>query len=399
MIGVFLYPSFNLMHSDNSNTIAKPHYIILDGLRGVAAITVVFFHVFETFSGGDHTKQLINHGYLAVDFFFMLSGYVISYAYDGRWDKMGLKDFFTRRLIRLQPMIIVGSVVGAALFYFQHSDALGWSAISGTPIWKVLLVMLIGMTIIPVGKGLDIRGWNEMHPLNGPSWSLFFEYIANIAYALLLKNISKMLLFLLVLISFAFTVHYAFTNPNGDMIGGWSIDDLTQVKIGFIRLCFPFLMGMLLARAVKLKFIKNAFIVTSILLLASFAIPRLGGHHSLWMNAAYECFTLLIVFPLVILIGAGGTVTGTRSSRFCKFLGDISYPIYITHFPLAYVYMAWVSNGNHTLDEPQSLIYGLLTVIAAISLAWISLRVYDIPVRKWLQEKLLSSRKNVDTDG
>ncbi len=379
------------MQSPNSAVATKPHYIILDGLRGVAAIMVVFFHVFETFSGGDHTKQFINHGYLAVDFFFMLSGYVISYAYDGRWNKMGLKDFFIRRLVRLQPMIIVGSIIGAALFYFQASDTLGWSAISSTPVWKLLLVMLIGMTIIPVGKGLDIRGWNEMHPLNGPSWSLFFEYIANIAYALVLKKISKTLLFLLVLISFGFTVHYAFTNPNGDIIGGWSIDDPTQLKIGFVRLCFPFLMGILLARAVKLKYIQNAFMLTSILLVLAFALPRLGGHTSLWMNAAYECFALLVIFPLVILIGAGGKVFGESANRLCKFLGDISYPIYITHFPLVYVYMAWVNNGKHTLQEPLSFVYAFLTVIIAVGMAWILLKFYDIPVRKWLGEKLFSS--------
>lgn len=379
------------MQSLNSTAASKPHYIILDGLRGVAAIMVVFFHVFETFSGGDHTKQFINHGYLAVDFFFMLSGYVISYAYDGRWNKMGLKDFFIRRLVRLQPMIIVGSIIGAALFYFQASEALGWSAIASTPVWKLLLVMLIGMTIIPVGKGLDIRGWNEMHPLNGPSWSLFFEYIANIAYALVLKNISKTLLFLLVLISFGFTIHYAFTNPNGDIIGGWSIDDLTQLKIGFVRLCFPFLMGILLARVVKLKYIKNAFMLTSILLVLVFAIPRLGGYTSLWMNAAYECLALLVIFPLVILIGAGGKVIGERANWLCKFLGDISYPIYITHFPLAYLYMAWVKNGKHTLQEPLSLIYGFLTVIIAVGMAWVLLKFYDMPVRKWLGEKLFSS--------
>ncbi|WP_369678632.1 acyltransferase family protein [Chryseobacterium sp. ERMR1:04] len=106
---------------------SRPHYEILDGLRGVAAIMVIFFHVFETFSNGDHTKQFINHGYLAVDFFFMLSGYVISYAYDNRWSQMTLKDFFIRRLVRLQPMIIIGSLVGAVLFISNIQK--GWDGV------------------------------------------------------------------------------------------------------------------------------------------------------------------------------------------------------------------------------------------------------------------------------
>ena len=59
---------------------SKPRYEILDGLRGVAAVLVVAYHLFETYYGGS-TDQPINHGYLAVDFFFVLSGFVIGLAY------------------------------------------------------------------------------------------------------------------------------------------------------------------------------------------------------------------------------------------------------------------------------------------------------------------------------
>ena len=98
----------------------KPRYEILDGLRGVAAMTVVAFHLFETYSGGPLT-QIINHGYVAVDFSFVLSGFVIGYAYDDRWDRMSLKDFFKRRLVRLHPMVILGTLIGALLFYFAET--------------------------------------------------------------------------------------------------------------------------------------------------------------------------------------------------------------------------------------------------------------------------------------
>lgn len=364
---------------------SKPHYEILDGLRGVAAIMVVFFHVFEVFSNGDHTKQIINHGYLAVDFFFMLSGYVISYAYDSRWKTMTLKDFFVRRLIRLQPMIIIGSLIGAVLFYFQDSENLGWGGISEVPVWKLILVMLIGMTVIPVGKSLDIRGWSEMHPLNGPSWSLFFEYIANVVYALVLRHFSKLVLGIAMLVAAAFTIHFAFTNPNGDIIGGWSISDLTQLKIGFIRLSFPFLAGIFLARTAQLKYTKNAFFMTSVLLIILFSIPRFGGNTAHWQNSLYECFVLMIMFPLIIWLGAGGKVLNEKANRLCKFLGDISYPIYITHFPIVYVFMAWVVNNGYSLSEVW--IQGVLVVMVSILVAYVSMRLYDIPVRKWLAKR------------
>lgn len=101
---------------------SKPHYELLDGLRGVAALLVIWYHVWEGFAfvGGGMIENF-NHGYLAVDFFFMLSGFVISYAYDDRWEKMSLKGFFTRRLIRLHPMLIMGAVVGTITFLIQGS--------------------------------------------------------------------------------------------------------------------------------------------------------------------------------------------------------------------------------------------------------------------------------------
>lgn len=365
---------------------SKPHYEILDGLRGVAAVLVVLFHVFEVHSQGNHAKQFINHGYLAVDFFFLLSGFVLGYAYDDRWGRMTLKDFFKRRIIRLQPMIIIGSIIGALLFYFQDSPGLGWGGIHEVSIWKVLLVTAIGFTLIPVGKGLDIRGWNEMHPLNGPAWSLFFEYIANIIYALVLRRVSKFTLILLVFIAASITIQYAFTNPNGDIIGGWSIDDLTQLRIGFTRLAFPFLAGLLLARIGKFRYTKNVFLSASILLVVFLSIPHLGGDNNIW-NRLFECFCLIILFPFVIWLGAGGKIQGKKSSRACKFLGDISYPIYITHFPIVYVYMAWVTNNELTLEQSWS--YALLAVVSAITVAYISMKFYDLPIRNWLQKKFL----------
>src|SRR6478609_5982460 len=147
---------------DNNKLGTKPHYQILDGLRGVAAIIVVFFHLAEPLAGS-HLDNVVNHGYLAVDFFFLLSGFVIGYAYDDRWNKMTVGDFFKRRLIRLQPMVIIGMIIGAVGFYFQASGL--WPAISNTPVWQVLLAMLIGFTMIPIPPSMDIRGWQEMYPL------------------------------------------------------------------------------------------------------------------------------------------------------------------------------------------------------------------------------------------
>ena len=136
------------MNTRTTYLASKPHYEILDGLRGVAAVMVIIFHLFEAHAGGSHLTQIINHGYLAVDFFFMLSGFVIGYAYDDCWSKMSVGDFFKIRLIRLQPMVIMGMIVGALCFYFQ--DSVLWPNIHQVPLWKMLLIMVIGFTLIPV---------------------------------------------------------------------------------------------------------------------------------------------------------------------------------------------------------------------------------------------------------
>jgi peptidoglycan/LPS O-acetylase OafA/YrhL len=363
--------------------ITKPHYLILDGLRGVASVMVVAFHLFEAHSTS-HLDQIINHGYLAVDFFFVLSGFVVGYAYDDRWGKMGIGNFFKRRLVRLQPMVVMGMVVGALCFYFQ--DSVLWPTIHQVPIWKMLIVMLIGFTLIPVPLSMDIRGWHEMHPLNGPGWSLFFEYIANILYGIGVKKFSKFTLSILVFLSGCALIQLAVTSPMGDLIGGWSLEP-EQLRIGFTRVMYPFFAGLLLFRVGRLTHVKHAFFWCSLLIIIVLSMPRIGGSVNLWMNGLYDSLTVIVAFPLIVFLGASGEVTGKYSIRVCKFLGDISYPIYITHYPLIYIYTGWVS--GHKVAIQEALPMALLTFLSSILLAYACLKLYDEPIRLWLKKKIL----------
>lgn len=362
---------------------SKPHYPILDGLRGVAALTVVAFHVFETHSTS-HLDQIINHGYLAVDFFFLLSGFVIGYAYDDRWKRMTTAGFFRIRLVRLQPMVILGMFIGAAFFYFQVSPM--FSPIAETPVWKMLLLMLVGCFMIPIPPSMDIRGWRETYPLDGPAWSLFFEYIVNILYGLFIRKFSKTALSVLVLVFAGVLAHYAVTSKTGDVIGGWSLDPL-QLRIGFTRVLFPFFAGLLLFRIAKPGSIDNAFLWCSLLVLVVLAMPRIGGSEALWLNGLYDALSIIIVFPLIIYMGASGVIKSRYGKKICKFLGDISYPIYITHYPIIYTYTAWVNKNKLSLQDAWPT--GVLVFLSSILLAWASLKFYDEPVRAWLKKKFL----------
>ncbi|TWR29173.1 acyltransferase [Mucilaginibacter pallidiroseus] len=366
---------------DNNTLSTKPHYPILDGLRGVAAIIVVTFHLTEPLGTG-HLDIIVNHGYLAVDFFFLLSGFVIGYAYDGRWNKMTIGQFVKRRVERLQPLVVLGMTLGAIGFYY--TDSAIWPLIHTVPLWKMLLVLLIGYTILPVPLSMDIRGWQEMHPLNSVGWSLFFEYIANILYAVWIRKFSKTALTILVVIAAVALAQLAITN--GDVSGGWTLN-AEQVRVGITRTIYPFFAGLLLSRIAKPVRIKNAFLWCTVLIAAILYMPRIGGAEHLWMNGLFEAFCIIIMFPLIVYMGAGGVPNSQAEGRICKFLGDLSYPLYLVHYPMVYFYVAWISNNKGTTIV-QAWPYALAILVGAIALAYASLKWYDEPVRKWLRKKL-----------
>ncbi|MAZ27560.1 MAG: acyltransferase [Cytophagaceae bacterium] len=367
---------------DNTKISTKPHYQILDGLRGVAAIIVVCFHLAEPLAGS-RFDNLVNHGYLAVDFFFLLSGFVIGYAYDDRWHKLTFRGFMRRRITRLQPLVILGMTLGAIGFYF--TDSAIWPLIHTVPVWKLLIVMLIGYTLIPLPLSMDIRGWEEMHPLNSVGWSLFFEYIANILYALGLRKLSNKALTIFVVLAGALLVHLAVTSPNGDIAGGWTLN-FEHMRIGITRTLFPFFAGLLLSRVAKPRHIKNAFLWCSLLLAIILFMPRLGGEENLWLNGLFEAFCIIILFPLIVYMGASGAVHTKSELNICKFLGDLSYPLYMTHYVLVYFYVAWVSN-NSGMTLAEAWPTALMTFAGAIILAYVSLKWFDEPVRAWLRKK------------
>jgi peptidoglycan/LPS O-acetylase OafA/YrhL len=373
-----------MAQSSSSFSDSKKHFLILDALRGVAAIVVVLFHTLEIYSAGDHTQQLINHGYLAVDFFFMLSGYVMAHAYDDRWHTMTTKDFLKRRFIRLHPMIIAGMLIGAICFYFGESEI--FPNIAQTPVWKMLLVMLVGFTLIPLPTSMDIRGWTEMHPLNGPAWSLFYEYIANVLHVFILRKLSKLVLGMLVFVAAAALVHLAVTSPHGDVIGGWSLEP-EQLRVGFTRLLFPYMAGMLIRRVINPVSKKNTFLLCCVLLVAVLSFPRVGGHDKVWANGLFDSMSIIVVFPVIICLGAIGQIKGAFANKLCTFLGDISYPVYIIHYPITYVFYAWVVKNN--IPVMQGLAAGIGILLFTLTLSYLLLKYYDQPVRRWLADRLM----------
>ncbi len=372
----------------------KPHYELLDGLRGVAALLVVFYHIFEglSFAAGGTLITVINHGYLAVDFFFILSGFVIGYAYDDRLGKsMSLGNFFKRRLIRLHPMIVMGAVLGVVFYLLQGSVQWDGTHIS---LSLVMLALLCAMFFIPAAPGAcyDIRGNGEMFPLNGPSWSLFFEYIGNILYALFIHRFSNRALAIwtaLMGIGLGFFTLTDFSGY-GNLGVGWTLDTTNFIG-GLLRMLFPFSLGMLVFRHFKPIKIRGAFWICSLILFVLFHVPFIPGLAPICYNGLFEMVCIALVFPLLVWLGASGSTTDRFSSGVCKFLGDISFPVYIIHYPLYYLFYAWlIKNQYYTFG--QTWVTAILLIAGNIVLAWCCLKIYDEPVRRYLSKRFLNRK-------
>jgi hypothetical protein len=377
----------------------KPRFEILDGLRGVAALLVVIFHLTESspFTAGP-VDQAVNHGYLAVDFFFMLSGFVIGYAYDDRWGR-GLTqwEFYKRRLIRLQPMVIFGAVFGAMWYFLGEYE--GFQMIASTPWWKVLLIMFLAIIMYPTPPSMDIRGWNETSALNGPQWSLMWEYVANILYASVVRRFSRLGLSVFVALAAVLSVLLCcnidvFGLLEGrdaiayTVIGGWSTE-WDQVYIAVTRLLFPFFGGLLIYRlGLRIRFSSCGFLLCSLILAAAFCMPHIGDTPNI-LNGLYCLGAILLVFPVVVMAGAGSPLEGRRTIKMCKFLGEISYPLYITHYPLIYLYMSWAQT-HASLPFSTHLFVGISIFFTAVGVAYAALKLYDAPVREYLKKRFLS---------
>lgn len=344
----------------------KQHFEILDGLRGIAAISVVTFHFMEI-AYSDYSKDFIGHGFLAVDFFFCLSGFVIGYAYDDRIGKMGIKEFFKSRLIRLHPLVILGSVLGLLGFLFDPFATVPIARSAG----NILLIFLSSILMIPY-PSMTERYFN-LFSFNAPAWSLFWEYVANIVYALVLYRLARRYLIVLAAIAAVAICFVAF--HSGNLMGGWSGGTFWD---GGVRIAYSFTAGLLVFRYKLIIKNKLGFIGISVLLMLAFLMP-----FSSW-NWLTEPFAVIIYFPLMVALGAGAVLNnGLR--KICVFFGNISYPLYMTHY-----FVMWMFGSYYAANKPDAvhLTYIIIPgLIVLITFAYLVMKAYDIPLRRYLTEK------------
>jgi peptidoglycan/LPS O-acetylase OafA/YrhL len=312
---------------------------------------------------------MVPHAGLAVDFFFLLSGFVIGYAYEHRLlVNTSVKEFIRIRLIRLYPLILVGTIFGFLVFclksLFEHHAA--ESSLT------MVVALACSILMLPTSLIRD-QGWESICPFNPPAWSLFFEILINVIYALLLRKLSGRAF--KVLLAFSCSVVFVQAYYLNGVAGG---ETLRTVFCGFGRVVFPFFFGIFLFRW---QLAHNQFrfslpvVILSVLLVATLICP--SGPFK-WI---YESAIVVLVFPAIVILGAR-TEPGPAVRATCLFFGKLSYPLYILHYPFVrlFSHLARVL----AIRSDQVWIIVSAEMICAVVFATIAMKVFDEPVRAWL---------------
>ena len=382
----------------------KPKLEVLDALRGFCALVVVVLHFSENYIP-NYGFRLLPHGCLPVEYFFALTGFTLVYAYDDRWGRgLTCGAFFRRRVVRLHPLVIVGSILGAMCYLLSAEQYAG--RFPAVNLWQLGLLTLWCCTMLPAPS---MFGWRLLHPLQGPLWTLFYIYVANALYVFVLRHAKTWMLVVLAVAASAATYHFGFRLGGFHAGAAWSCWIGTEAwptslesvlhstnAAALARMAFPLLAGMVIARkGWKIRSGNWSLWICIAVLSFIFAAPELrpvepnngpldakailsalGLAPSNALNGGFEATAVVVGMPLVLLLGIGGEIRNARLATVCRFLGKYSFPLYCTHYPLTILQRVW--RDAHP-DAPWQM--HLATVCAcaffAFVNAYVAMRISD----------------------
>jgi peptidoglycan/LPS O-acetylase OafA/YrhL len=338
----------------------------LDALRGIAAIGVVIFHMQQAF-----LPVAVPGGYLAVDLFFMMSGVVLSHAYEARFKAgMGTIDFMRARLIRLYPLYLLGTLFGivVTLASLLGRNSQGWEVSS------LVQAALLALVFLP---NLSGRPTEQIFPLNIPCWSLFLEIVVNLLFVVTWPLLTSRRLVVVCLLTGAMLILSIVQAGNIDQGSTAS-----TLAMGLARTVFGFSLGVLIARHARhAERRENNLQVLAIMAVVGIAI---AGRPAGELRAVWDAVCVLAVFPLVVWF-ATLVDPGPRLRKLATFLGVTSYAVYVLHSPVASVLNSvsrhFVGGTGEGGGAPWSGIAVLGTLLAG---CWLVDRIIDMPVRRLL---------------
>ncbi|WP_206244934.1 acyltransferase family protein [Novosphingobium terrae] len=345
-------------------------YLTLDALRGVAAIVVVLGHLGVIFKSA---FMLNGSYYLAVDIFFVLSGFVISHVYDGKLqDTLTAPSFLAMRAVRLWPLIALGIVLGTTQLTILPVPGEPHNA-PPDQIWISALLNLIFLPSWfhnPVGSAFIA---------DAPEWSLFFEVVINIVFALgLFRLRGRPLIAFLVLSGLGMLAaieHYHSANV------GWAYN---QRMAGLFRVCFSFMLGVALYRSRGLwgRFTPRLNPLLPLLFAAGALLLSLLN----WERTLYDAVFIFLISPALVMV-CSVTEPSARTKRIARILGETSYPVYAIHFPFCLALAAVIGVRERGAAATFAIEGGALMVLLIASMA--ASRWFDIPMRAALRPRMI----------
>ncbi len=351
---------------------SKHLFSTLDGMRGVAALAVILFHC-----PGLLGHVALPHGYLAVDFFFALSGFVLAFAYQGRLDGgWPTVQFLKVRFARLYPLYAVSTLLGMAalLLTAEHPAQMGSPARMGAR-------LLLGLALLP-----SFAADQFLFPLNFPSWSISFELLANAVHAVLLRRRRWTTLAALCALGAAGTVGY-----------GWRISHLNFGSVrpiafaGLYRLLFAYTAGMLVCLAWRRRpsRLRVPALLMPLVLTGIFALPQMEAPYRIMLDLALA----LLVFPPLVLLSAR-VEPGSGLARVFRFLGAMSYPVYLLHMPL-FVALAGMWERVRHRAPLHDAVFGPVFLTVLLGTAVVLERAVDLPARAWMLRWMKAQKASV----
>lgn len=348
------------------------HFAVLDGMRGIAAISVVLFH-FNHWLG---IPWLASNAGIAVDFFFCLSGYVLCSAYRPKLQTgMSFMAFARVRVIRLMPLILIGTAL-SALYLVGKATLLRDATIKPS---EIALATLLGMFCLPFSRADHAIGGPQVFPLNGPQYTLFLELIANIAWPLARRLDALLPAFLVVVLCYSLTAKFGM---GGDTAGTF--------LSGFPRVFGAYYLGVLLYHLQKNSNWFSHKVWTWLFIPASIATVALMWQPS-ELPLLAQWLWCLSAMPILVLGGSLTAVSG-RVRRISLLLGEVSYPVYALHYPL----FVWI-NGifQQLVHHKEPVVEAVLFAPLILIVSYLTLRFVDIPARKWLAQRLDTHKLDV----
>ncbi len=340
----------------------KHRYAYLDGMRGIAALFVVLRHTVEYW---DFT---IFRSYVAVDIFFVLSGFVIANAYAGKMaaGTLSLRGFFLVRLIRLYPVYALSLCLAIPLFVLEMTDA-------GTPLDLMTTVQLIILSMLFLPGYANPGG--SLFPVNDPYWSLFFELAANIVYGILRPVLSTP-----VLLTIVVTLGVILCSGiviQGNLNFGFLYTGQAAAA-GMVRASFGIFLGVLMFAFRHRWPLRPRPWLGILLMCGVFLIPSVAG-----LDAVIDILAVVLILPACVMLAASTEAGPTTRSML--FLGSASYPIYVLHEPFGTLFTRLTDGATVTYASTSGwILLAFLVVICSLLEKKI-----DEPVRKWLARRLM----------